>query len=376
MKIALAGPLPPFRGGISQYMECLVRTLREMGHETVLFSFRRQFPAFLYPGKTDHSPGRVPLSKEECSYSLDSLNPLSWQRTARSIRLSRPQLLILPWWITFFAPMFGMLSRWAAADGIFPLFLCHNVLPHEKRFLDTLLTRWALYPGRGFIVQSQKEKAILQGILPDRRVCVIPHPVYDMFGGQVVSKMLARERLGVPPKIPLLLFFGFIRPYKGLACLLEAMPSILKWNPDARLLLVGEFWQDRDSYFQQMDRLGIREKILLVDRYVSDEEVPVFFSAADVLLAPYARISQSGVVQMSFGLGLPVIASRVGGLPEAIEEGKTGLLFPAEDPTALSAAVRRYYEEKMEIGMREQIAGKGMHSGWKRLGEAILSLAE
>ncbi len=376
MKIALAGPLPPFRGGISQYMECLVQQLRQEGHETVLYSFRRQFPALLYPGQSDRSPGRKALPAAECRYSLDSLNPISWWRTARSIRGDKPQILILPWWIPFFAPMFGMLARGAARGGIRPIFLCHNVLPHERRAVDTLLTRWALRPGHGFVVQSEKEKSILGDILPGRRVRVVSHPVYDMFGAQAVAKESARVRLGVSTGIPLLLFFGFVRPYKGLKYLLQAMPAILQWNPEARLLLVGEFWQDKASYFELMDRLGIRERVLLFDRYVADEEVPLYFSAADVLLAPYSRISQSGVVQMSFGMGLPVIATRVGGLPDVIEEGKTGLLVAPDDPAAMADAVSRYFEEHMEKGMREEIAGREMHSGWKRLVENICALAE
>lgn len=375
MKFALVGPFPPYRGGISQYMENLSLELGGKGHETVLFSYRRQFPKFLYPGESDLSPGKTSLGPI-CSYSLDCLQPLTWWATASKIKAGSPQAVIFPWWITFFAPMFGCMSRWLASSNINSFFICHNVLPHEQRIVDRLLTRWALQLGKGFIVQSRKEKELLQDLLPGRNVKIIPHPVYDMFREKRLLKSSARQQLQIPQDVPMLLFFGFVRPYKGLRYLLEAFSLVRPQIPAAQLWIVGEFWHDKQEYLGLAERLGLLPHLRIIDRYVPDSVVPLYFSAADVLMAPYVRISQSGVVQMAFGMGLPVIATRVGGLPEAIDDGLTGLLVPAENPKALSDAIQGYFLENRQEPMRAEIARREWHSGWDRLVAALISLRQ
>jgi len=373
MKIALTGPFPPYRGGISQYMQKLNTVLRSAGHETFLYSFRRQFPRWLYPGESDLSPGK-PFLESDCSYCLDSVNPFSWWQVARLIQSRQPDALVIPWWVTLFAPMWGSMSRCIHKQGIPTLFICHNVLPHERRIWDIPATRWALRYGAGFIVQSKEEKQKLAALLPGKAVEVVAHPVYDMFVGGLISKTEARQKLGLSLDIPVLLFFGLIRPYKGLKNLLKAISLLSGEIPAIKLIIAGEFWSDKTEYLQLMQDLKIEKNILLVDRYISDQEVPGYFSAADVLIAPYSRISQSGVVQMAFGLGLPVIATRVGGLPDAIDDGATGLLVPPEDPRELASAIRYYYQSGMEDRVRAEIARRDMRSGWTLLMKTLIEL--
>lgn len=329
----------------------LYRALVSYGHQVSLYSFKRQYPSWLFPGRTDRDVSVLKLSAE-CEYTLDSLNPLTWRATARAILARQPAVLILQWWVPFFAPMWIVLARWARRAGIKVLFLCHNVLPHERRPWDTWLARGALRLGEGFIVHSQEERARLLALLPGRRVEVSPHPIYDMFATHVISQDQARCRLGLPKTAPVLLFFGLVREYKGLQYLLEAMPAVRASCPDVRLLVVGEFWKNKQLYLDQIVRLGIEQNVTVVDRYVLNEETQLYFSAADVVVLPYTQVTQSGVVQMAFGFGVPVITTRVGGLAEVVSDGDTGLLVPPGDPAALALAVTRYFRE----GSRERMA--------------------
>ncbi len=373
MKIALTGPLPPYRGGISRYMENLASTLREAGQEVLLFSFRRQFPLRFYPGRSDLSPDR-PQRESGCRYTLDSLHPWTWLQTAAEIRRCRPDALVIPWWLTLFAPMWGTLARQVRKGGVRVVYICHNVLPHERAFWDPSVTRWALRPGDGFIVQAGEEERQLLALLPGRPVRIVHHPVYDMFSPGLVSKADARHSLGLSPEARVLLFFGFVRPYKDLSNLLRALALLVRENPRFHLLVVGEFLLDKPAYLRQIGELNLSAHLTLVDRYVADHEVPLFFSAADVLTMPYAHISQSGAVQMAFGLGLPVIATRVGGLPEVIEEGKTGLLVPPQNHEKFADAIRHFYGAGLEPVMREEISRREKRSSWQRLMEALLEL--
>ena len=350
MKLALVGPTFPYRGGIAHHTTMLYREMVARGHQVSLYSFKRQYPGWLFPGRTDRDQSALKLSAE-CEYTLDSLNPLTWRATARTILARRPAALILQWWVPFFAPMWSVLARWARRAGTKVLFICHNVLPHEQRPWDTWLARGALGLGDGFIVHSQEEKARLSALLPGRRVAVMPLPTF-VLSNQTCARDEARRQLGLPPNAPVLLFFGLVREYKGLRHLLAAMPAIRSELADVRLLIAGEFWEDKKIYQQQITRLGISASVTIVDRYIPNEELPAYFAAADVAVLPYDHVTQSAVVQLAFGFRLPVITTHVGGLAEAVSDGDTGLLVSPGDPAALAGAVTRYFRE----GCRERMA--------------------
>jgi glycosyltransferase involved in cell wall biosynthesis len=284
-------------------------------------------------------------------------------------------VLILQWWVTFFAPLWFVLAWNARRVGIDVVYVCHNVLPHELRVWDTGLARWTLGVGNGFVVPSLDEREQLLSLLPGRRVEVVPHPSYDMFADRLPGRNEARRQLALPEKAPVLLFFGIIREYKGLRYLLEAMPRIIAGLADVRLLIAGEFWDDKQPYLSQIERLGIEERVVVVDRYVPNEELPVYFSAADVVVLPYTHVTQSGVVQLAFGFGVPVITTRVGGLPETVTDQETGLLVEPGDPISLADAVCRYFRDGFNQRMPMAVKAARRRFAWETVARAIEGLA-
>ena len=310
MKIALFGPVYPWRGGIAHYTTLLAAAIRRHGHDTLLISFRRQYPAFLFPGRSDRDPSQRPLYAEDACYWIDSLNPFTWLMTFRRLYAYRPDLLILQWWTTFWAPLYltlGVLNRILLGAPL--VYLCHNVLPHEAREGDRLVARAVLRLGSHFIVQSTAEEARLRALLPWVRASIAPLPVYTIGTGERLPKREARRRLALPEGVPVLLFFGIVRPYKGLDLLLAALPLVRARIGDVRLIVAGEFWEPQRRYREQMQSLGIEAIVVIDDRYIPDEETPLYFSAADLLVAPYRHVTASAVVQMAKGFGLPTVST-------------------------------------------------------------------
>ena len=343
MRLVLVGPVYPFRGGIAHYTTVLYRELLKAGHEVLPISFRRQYPPWLFPGKSDRDPSTQAMTVAEARYLIDPLNPFSWLKTVREIRSYRPQVVVLQWWLGFWAPVWLTLGALVRLRRSMQLtIICHNVLPHEEHIWDRLIARSVLGLADQIVVQSTSEKDTLFALLPRSRVEIVPHPLYDMFAQQELSREAARERLGIAPGTPVLLFFGFVREYKGLSFLLDALPAVQEAFSDVYLLVVGEFWQGEQAYERQIAALGLEKSVLLVNRYVPNEEVPVYFRAADLVTLPYASATQSGVLQLALGFGLPVVATRVGGLSEAVVEGDDVVLVEPKSATALSSAILAY----------------------------------
>jgi glycosyltransferase involved in cell wall biosynthesis len=341
MKYVLIGPTYPYRGGISHYTTLLYQHL-SAAHETKLYSFKRQYPAFLFPGKTDKDPSASPL-QVPCEYLLDPLNPLTWLETFRRIRRERPDAAILQWWVPYWALALGsvafLLRRFTPVKVVF---ICHNVVPHEGSIVDSFLTRLALGQGQYFILQSQKDLSNLKALLPHAQAVRTTLPLYDAAQWQVMENGAAKKALGLAG--PVMLFFGFVRKYKGLEYLIRALPDVLR-NITAQLLIVGEFWEDREPYLKMIKELEVQQNVTVVDRYAPNEEVGVYFSAADVVVLPYADATQSAVVSLAYAFDKPVITTAVGGLPEVVTDGETGFVVPPRDHAALAAAIVKYFQE-------------------------------
>ena len=347
MRLALVGPVYPYRGGIAHYTTMLYRALRYRGHEVLVVSFKRQYPQWLFPGQSDKDPSEEPLKVKDAQYWIDSLNPITWLTTFRRIRDYRPDVIVLQWWTTFWAPLLfllGALNRIFLRSSL--VYICHNVLPHETRFWDSLLARLAWRWGKSFIVQSEEEKERLSSIMHDIPVSVVPHPIYDMFADQKIPQKEARKRLDLPLDRPILLFFGFVREYKGLKDLLAALPEIRAQLGEVTLVVAGEFWEDKSPYLEMIENLRITDAVIVEDRYIPNEEVSVYFSAVDVLVAPYRRATGSGIVQMALGCECPVITTQAGNSANAVQSGINGLVTPTADSQAIGKAIVKYFHNR------------------------------
>jgi len=373
MKIALIGPVYPYRGGIAHHTTLLAQHLSER-HDIQLISFNRLYPRWLFPGRSDRDPSRFPLHAD-AEYLLDPLNPLTWWRVGQHVRQFQPELLILPWWVTFMVPAWlGLIwlgRRWTRAKV---LFLCHNVLAHEGGALQRAMVRLTLSRGDAAIVQSRTELATLARLAPDLKAAYTPHPTYAGIGQIPAEARSQGIRAESGTGKVTILYFGFIRPYKGLHVLLDAMPAVLAELP-ACLLAVGEVWGSRAEYDTHITRLGIGEYVTLLDEYVPNEHLADYFGVADVVVLPYLSATQSGVAQLAFGFGLPVIASRVGGLPETVRDGQTGLLVSPGDPKTLADAIIRFFHERLGGPMRANIRADQERFSWTHMVETIEMLA-
>jgi D-inositol-3-phosphate glycosyltransferase len=370
---ALLGPLHPYRGGIAHYGALLARELARED-EVAAFNYRRLYPGLLFPGRSQYDASASPLAVP-APRLLDSLDPLSWRRTAAAIVATQPDALVCHWWQPFFGPALGgVLGRLARqAPACRRLLLCHNVLPHEKRRVDLLLARRAFARAQGFLVHSESDAAVLRALLPDARLRVHPHPSYEALLDQAPSREAARAALGIAPSARVLLFFGYVRAYKGLDLALRALARLA----DARLQLwvVGEFYEPRARTEALIAELNLSDRVRIVDRYVANEEVGQYFQAADLVLQPYRSATQSGIAQIALAAGRPVLATRVGGLPEQIEDGVSGLLVPPEDPAALAAAIARFFTGTLAEALAPGIAAARARFAWSGLAAALRALS-
>lgn len=364
--IILIGPAPPWRGGIAHHTSLLALELSKR-HTVELLTFTRQYPSLLFPGKSQKESGK-PVAGIAATQQIDTINPVTWIRTGLGIRRQAPALVVFPYALPFFAPSFGTIAAIARrTSGIRVVYLCHNVVPHERRPGDRMLTKFAFSFADGFVVQSESVRHDLLRLQPDARIVFAHHPVYDAFG-QLVDKDEARKKLGLSHR-KVLLFFGYVRRYKGLSILLEAIARM----EDTALVVAGEFYEDEELYTNLIRRLGIESRVTLVNRYVPTDDIPFYFSAADAVVVPYRSATQSGIIQLAYSFNRPVIASAVGGLTEVVQHKVTGRLVPAGDPDALAGEIRAFYGNGEEKTMPDAVAAAKQAYSWRALADAVES---
>jgi glycosyltransferase involved in cell wall biosynthesis len=373
MRIALVGTAYPLRGGIAHYMALLFQTLRSRGHEVCVLSFKRQYPAFLFPGKTQKDLGQelIPIASTPI---LDSINPITWVKAFFWLGRVRPDMLLFKYWMPFFAPCYATLAFLAKLFlGIRVVYLCDNVVPHEKNLLDEALNRLGLGFVDGFIVQSRQVQRDLLSYKPNANYRFAPHPLYTLFPVPIPKKE-ARKRLNIRQK-HVLLYFGYIRKYKGLRYLIEAMPDVVR-ELSVHLLVCGEFYEEREEILSRVLDLGLESHVTILDRFIPNEEVGTYFCACDLVVLPYVSATQSGIVQVAYHYDKPVVVTRVGGLPEVVLDEKTGFVVEPQNNEAISRAILRFYKEKREKDFTANIAQEKQKYSWDRMAEAVEKLGE
>ncbi|MCD8037972.1 MAG: glycosyltransferase [Lachnospiraceae bacterium] len=373
-KIVLIGPVYPYRGGISHYTGLMYRELSKK-HEVELISYKMQYPKLLFK-KEQRDYENDSFKIDAAKFMINTANPFNIIKTAKYIKRKKPDMVIIQWWHPYFAPCYWLLSKFMGRQNL--TFVCHNVFPHERFPLDKRLTRMALKNGRHFIVHAHEEARELEQIMPHPDCKVTPHPSYNAFCFQNLTKAQARKKLGLSSEEKVLLFFGFVRPYKGLKHLIHAMPEIKARLDNVKLLIAGEFpsAEDKSAYMAQINELaasapGIEDAILINDGYTPDREVEKYFAACDMVALPYESATQSGIVQIAYGFGKPVVVTSVGGLPDAVTDGRTGCVVAPRDDKALADAIVRYFEENKEPEFAKNIAAEAYRFSWERMGEVV-----
>ena len=339
MKIAILSCFYPYRGGISQFNACLYGELGKR-HTVKAFNFKRQYPSLLFPGKTQYVTEDDEAVPVESVSLLDTANPLTYGRTAEAIRAWKPDLLLVRYWMSYFAPSLGYITRRLRKDCTV-ISILDNVVPHERRFFDTPLTKYFLGGSDGCVTLCEAVGKDLLRLKPDARHIVIQHPLYSHFGLKKPREE-AERKLGLELGKKNILFFGLIREYKGLDVLLEAFGEL---GPEYQLIVAGEPYGSFERYQEIISRLPAPDRVKTFLRYVKDSEVSDFFSAADVTVLPYRSATQSGISSVSYHFEVPMIVTATGGLKETIGDRGTGLVAEECTPEAVLEEIRRYFSD-------------------------------
>lgn len=368
-RVALLGPLHPWRGGLAQYLGLLGEAL-EPWADVRGITFTRQYPDFLFPGTSQFDPD-APVPRFPSRSLLDSIGPLSWRRVAGVLDAYAPGAIVLKWWMPFFAPAFASSVARARRHGTRVVLVCDNLVPHERKFYDDFCTRWMLRESDGYLVMSDSVERDLDALKPGAPRRRVPHPFYAQFDRGRFTRASARAKLGLAGDVAL--FFGYIRRYKGLDTLLAAWPKVRARRPGATLVVAGESYEPIEPYAQLALAAG-EGAVRMLNRYIPDDEVEALFRAADVTVLPYRSATQSGVTHVAYALGCPVIATRVGGIAETVRDGETGLTAPPEDPDALADAIVRFFEGGLGAGMAPHIARLQEAHSWSALASSTVDL--
>ncbi|TAL61848.1 MAG: glycosyltransferase [Bacteroidetes bacterium] len=385
MRIAFLSTFYPFRGGIAQFNASLYRAF-EKEHSVKAFTFTRQYPDFLFPGETQMVTEKDNADKIPSERVLDTLNPLTYFSAADRIKEFGPDILLMKYWMSYMAPSLGTVAKKVCGRGrptpslgegrggphSKVITVLDNVIPHEKRFFDTSFTKYFLKQNHGFVVMSDSVKNDLLKFIPDAKYISRPHPLYDHFGKKTDTDD-AKNKLNIPVDKKVVLFFGFIRDYKGLDLLIDA---VSKLNDEYVLVIAGEVYGSFDKYTQQIEKLGVQSKISLHVRYISDDEVPVFFSAADVCVLPYKSATQSGITSIAYHFDLPMIATDTGGLKESIEHNKTGIIVASPDSNLIAKAIQDYFAQNFRPKFQEEIKLLKNKLSWDGLANAIIDFSK
>lgn len=369
MKVVFLSTFYPYRGGIAQFNALIYREI-EKKYQVEAITFKRQYPAILFPGKTQLVSDADAADKIPSKRWLDSILPWTYVRTAQKIRQLQPNLIVTKYWMTFFAPSLGyVLGR--QKKGTIRISILDNVIPHEKRFFDNWCNHYFLKRNDGFIVMSEKVLKDLLHYRPDAKYIHVPHPVYNQFG-EKIAREESLKKLGIVQLSTkkILLFFGIIRDYKGLDLLLDAMALL---TDEFHLIVAGEVYGSFQKYQDRIDKHFLSNRVSLFTNYIDDAAVKDYFSAADVCILPYKSATQSGITSIANHFELPIIATNVGGLAETIEHQKTGLVIDSTDVNLLAEAIQLYFLKQLKKQFEENIRAENSANSWSNFSDKLMA---
>ncbi len=346
-KIIIIGPAHPLRGGLAAFDERLARAFLQSGDEVIIYTFSLQYPDFLFPGSTQYSSEPAP-EDIRIKICVNSINPFNWISIGNDLQKSKPDILVVRYWLPFMGPAFGTILRRVKKNKRTRIItIADNILPHEKRFGDKQFTQYFIKPVDAFITMSEKVMNDLRKFTQKPAKQVI-HPLYDNFGDKM-NKAEARQHLGLNNNDNIILFFGFIRKYKGLDLLLHAMKILQDQLPSnselpvIKLLVAGEFYEDKKIYDELIEKLNIKDQLILKTDFIPDPEVKYYLSAADFVIQPYRNATQSGVTPLAYHFEKPMLVTNVGGLPTLVANGKAGLVCDP-DPSSIASHILKLYQ--------------------------------
>jgi len=370
-RIVIIGPAHPLRGGLATFDQRLATEFLRQGHDCSIYSFSLQYPSILFPGKTQYSD--EPAPKNISIHSLiNSVNPINWINVGNKLKKERPDLIVVRFWIPFMGPALGTILRRVKKNRHTKIIcIADNIIPHEKRPGDKQFTAYFLKTCDAFITMSEKVLNDLRQFEKQKPARHVEHPLYDNFGAPI-SKQEARNQLRLQQNKPIILFFGFIRKYKGLDILLQAMADERIKNAGIQLLIAGEFYEDEKPYQELIDKLGIRDQLILKTHFIPDSEVKYYLCAADAVVQPYRNATQSGVTPLAYHFEKPMIVTNVGGLPSLVPHEKVGLVTEPE-PGAMADSILHFYQLGEEYFIPHLRTEKQKYS-WSNLVTAIFDL--
>lgn len=374
MRIIILGTAYPYRGGLASYNERLARQFISEGHDAEILTFTMQYPGFLFPGKTQYTDSPAPAGIK-ITRVLNSINPFNWIRTGNRIRKAKPDIVIIKYWNPFMSPCFGTVARIARKNrntNTRVICIFDNVIPHEKSFIDRILTKYFVRSIDGAVVMSRSVGDDLKEFRVNIPVKFNPHPLYDNYGA-ILPRDEALNKLSLNAGYSYMLFFGFIRAYKGLDLLLEAFADKRLINRKLKLIIAGEFYESDVPYKTIIEKRNIGNDIILYDRFIKEDEVALFFSAADLVVQPYRSATQSGVTQIAYHFEKPMLVTDVGGLSEIVPDGKCGYVVKPE-PGFIAEAIIDYFSNNRKKQFIEGVKQQKMKFTWDKLIDSILDI--
>ncbi|MCB9252875.1 MAG: glycosyltransferase [Flavobacteriales bacterium] len=372
-EVLIIGPAWPLRGGLSTYDHILANSFLEEGYKVKVLTFKLQYPSFLFPGKTQYSTDPTP--NLDIRVEINSINPFNWLLTGIKYRKIKPDLVVVRYWLPFMGPCLGTITRIIRGNKISRIVaITDNIIPHEKRPGDRWFTKYFIGACHGFVAMSMSVIQDLKKIESLKPALYNPHPIYNSFK-KSIPKAEACSALKLDPSFKYLLFFGFVRSYKGLDLLIEAFSKTDYRKYKLKLIVAGEFYEDEKPYQQMVEKLGLQENIVFFSDFIPDTEVHLFFSASDLLVQPYKNATQSGVTQIGYFYDKPMIVTNTGGLSELVADGKAGFVVPV-DIRAIKDAIERFFSEDLSESMSDFVRKEKEKYSWNKMIGSLLKAAK